>query len=414
MPARKVRGQTRLLGPPLPDVGGILEALVRLAEQRMLSVLLARVLPPDLLKRELRARVPRSLAAGAPHELLAQVGANLALAEPGIGTALAEALHDRLAWDREPASPAEWEQARRERPLEALWLAAISGTKSVRKSFRGFAAECLRTYRASPACPAPSWEYVDFVLATAASTASEVEYAERRAEDAERRADGARAKVEDLREELRRLRREDAELRALQAEGRRRIASLEDELRQASTQPASGRLEELERRLRKAEQERSHLAHERERLQEKLARRPAAAAVAAPALRPAVPVAGPAAAPLAPTAASERLPSYEEIARDDNPRRRVLRQVLRKMVKKGKIGGAHTDSVNVYRGVPDHDKGVAKEVLNLLSREGFLIAKTTVTDLHVSLSPERLSEILAMVEGHVSNPRLERWIETSG
>jgi DNA-directed RNA polymerase specialized sigma54-like protein len=86
----------------------------------------------------------------------------------------------------------------------------------------------------------------------------------------------------------------------------------------------------------------------------------------------------------------------------------VLRQVLRKLYKKGKIGSSHTHQDNVYRGVADHEKGIAKELVDLLYREGFLMPKPTATDPHVSLNPERVPEVRAIIAGEVANPRLLR------
>jgi hypothetical protein len=99
------------------------------------------------------------------------------------------------------------------------------------------------------------------------------------------------------------------------------------------------------------------------------------------------------------------------IADDTNPRRRVLRQMLKKLFKKGKIGASHTHEDNVYRGVADHDKGLAKEAMDLLYREGLLMPKPTTTDPHVSLRPDRTAEVRAIVAGEIKNPRLARFVE---
>jgi hypothetical protein len=85
--------------------------------------------------------------------------------------------------------------------------------------------------------------------------------------------------------------------------------------------------------------------------------------------------------------------------------------MLRKLFKKGKIGASHTHEDNVYRGVADHEKGIAKAAMDLLYREGFLVPKPTATDPHVSLSPERTPEVRAIVSGRITNPRLRRFVE---
>jgi hypothetical protein len=89
----------------------------------------------------------------------------------------------------------------------------------------------------------------------------------------------------------------------------------------------------------------------------------------------------------------------------------VLRQILRKLFKKGKIGASHTHQDNVYRGLPDHDKGIAKQAMDLLYREGLLMPKPTATDPHVSLAPDKTTESRAIIAGEIENPRLRRWIE---
>jgi hypothetical protein len=85
--------------------------------------------------------------------------------------------------------------------------------------------------------------------------------------------------------------------------------------------------------------------------------------------------------------------------------------MLKKLFKKGKIGASHTHEDNVYRGVADHEKGIAKEAMDLLYREALLVPKPTATDPHVSLSPERTAEIQAIIAGEIQNPRLRRWAQ---
>jgi hypothetical protein len=85
--------------------------------------------------------------------------------------------------------------------------------------------------------------------------------------------------------------------------------------------------------------------------------------------------------------------------------------MLRKLVAKGKIGASHTHEDNVYRGVADHEKGFAKEAIDILYREGYLVPKPTATDPHVSLSPDRIPDVEAIISGAVNNPRLQRFVE---
>ncbi len=164
------------------------------------------------------------------------------------------------------------------------------------------------------------------------------------------------------------------------------------------------RLEELERRARRAEKEREHALAELERHRARRAEREAPPALPEEIedLDEAEGVEG--------AAAAYDLPPHASVSQDPNPRRRVLRLIVRKLFQKSKIGAAHTHEDNVYRGVPDHDKGVAKEAMDLLYREGWLRPKPTVADPHVSLEPERLPEIRALIAGEVDNPRLRAFI----
>jgi hypothetical protein len=162
------------------------------------------------------------------------------------------------------------------------------------------------------------------------------------------------------------------------------------------------RADELERKLRKAEKEREHLQRELARMQDERTPTPRP---------PDEMLSGSGADEAVLDESALQLHSEPSLSDDPNPRRRLLRQMLRKLVKKGKIGASHTHEDNVYRGVADHEKGIAKEVMDLLYREGFLVPKPTVTDPHVSLRPERLAEVRAIVAGELTNQRLRRFVE---
>ncbi len=388
-PAR--RGASKRRRDPLtPDQ--IWKVVDRLARARAFYTLVRGALPLPLLKRYLKHAMPQRSAREMPTEVWASLAAAIALDDATFGASLAGTLNEQLAWDREPADLDAWWRLVRERPLEALWMAALSETKAVRKEFPHIVEHCLENWRQSPECAPPTWEYVEALLDVQAINARELREAEKRADDAERKQGADRERLEELREELKRLRRENAELRAEKAEAERRAARAAP----AAPSPDLARMEELERRLRKAEKENEHLRRENDRL----------ASVPLDVIMP-VPVPDPAegGTPDAPE------PSDNSIATDLNPRRRVLRQMLRRLVKKGKIGAAHTHEDNVYRGIADHEKGFAKETIDLLYREGFLMPKPTATDPHVSISPERMAEVRGIIAGRVSNARLLRFFE---
>jgi hypothetical protein len=374
----------------------VLQAFDRLFRAKALQMLLRGALPPTLIRRLLRPAFGKDPSLRLPDEAWASVAAKFALDTPDVGLVLAEALGDRLGWDREPARSEDWERLAEERPLEALWLGALSEDKAVRKGFPKLAAAALRAFAASPACPRPSWEFMEILLDLQASAVRDLDHLLKAGEDLARRVDAERQRSEDLREELKRLRRENAELRAERAAAEKRATAAAEVRAHASDSLAGARLEAVERKLRKAEKEAEHLRRELERKDD------------APTLDP--PVAASAPAPLA-VLVEPRGPT---IADDPNPRRRVLRQMLKKLFKKGKIGASHTHEDNVYRGVADHDKGLAKEAMDILYREGLLMPKPTTTDPHVSLRPERTAEVRAIVAGQIENPRLARFVEETG
>lgn len=106
-------------------------------------------------------------------------------------------------------------------------------------------------------------------------------------------------------------------------------------------------------------------------------------------------------------------PSGPSLAIDDDacPRRRHARRVLRRLLQKGKIGGHHTEIGHFTRGLPDHEKSDAKEVVEALLRAGILVEKPSVGQRHISLNREALPEIHALIErGDTADPQLaEAW-----
>jgi hypothetical protein len=267
MATTKAARQTRALATrPLPPPLRVGEALVRLAREKALQTLVRGALPPALLKRLLLLRhaLPRGAAASMPEEIWAGLASGVALEDPVTAMEVAQGLHDRLGWDQEPAAE-DWSRLAAERPLEALWMAALSETRSVRKSFPAFAAECLRIFRASPACTPPSWDFVDSILDFHSATVRALGESERRLEDETRKLEAERERLTELREELKRLRRETSELRGEKARVERRVQALEAAAREPSPRDAD-RIEDLERRLRKSEKEREHIRRELERV----------------------------------------------------------------------------------------------------------------------------------------------------
>lgn len=367
------------------DRAGALQTLVRGAiPAPELQALIARALPED---------APGEL----PEEVWAGLASGMAASDGTFATALAERLHDHLAWDAPPGPALDgWWPVVVDRPLEALWMAALSDAREVRDEFEHLAWHCVENFRNSPEDTPPSWEFVEGVLAVQARTTAALAEVERRAADAERRAEAARQRQDELRGQLKKLRRENSELRSELARERAQAPS-EGPARDAGREE---RVERLERQLRKLEKERTHLARKLDRHE---------GAAISPRSDEPLPVPPPEPPSPAPDGAGADAPP--PLRADPEPRRRALRFILRKLLKKSKIGAAHTHEDNLYRGLPDHQKGLAKQVIDLLYREGFLVPKPTASDPHVSLAPERLADAREIVAGRVANPRLADFVQ---
>jgi hypothetical protein len=77
-----------------------------------------------------------------------------------------------------------------------------------------------------------------------------------------------------------------------------------------------------------------------------------------------------------------------------------LKQViLRKLFRRRMIGGKHTAFEHVTAGIPKHLHGDAKKAAEALIKEGLIIPKPTSYGLQISLNPQRIGEIIRIVEG---------------
>ncbi len=70
----------------------------------------------------------------------------------------------------------------------------------------------------------------------------------------------------------------------------------------------------------------------------------------------------------------------------------VKATILFKLFRKGKIGGAHTALRNASKGMKEDSK-IIKKSIEELNKEGFLLAKKSTGEIHVSLNPHRINEI---------------------
>lgn len=70
----------------------------------------------------------------------------------------------------------------------------------------------------------------------------------------------------------------------------------------------------------------------------------------------------------------------------------IKANILLKLFRRGKIGGAHTELRNAIKGMKEDQKQVKKAVEEL-NKEGFLSAKPSTGEIHVSLNSHRIQEI---------------------
>ena len=72
--------------------------------------------------------------------------------------------------------------------------------------------------------------------------------------------------------------------------------------------------------------------------------------------------------------------------------------ILRKLYRHRIIGGKHTAVEHLTKGLPKHIVGEAKEAVNEFIKERLILAKSTSYGLQVSLNPEKIEEIMKIIE----------------
>ena len=75
--------------------------------------------------------------------------------------------------------------------------------------------------------------------------------------------------------------------------------------------------------------------------------------------------------------------------------------VMLKLFRKGKIGGSHTALRNAYKGMKEDFKTIKKAVEEL-NKEGFLLAKKSTGEIHVSLNAHRINEIKEYIREYLN------------
>ena len=73
--------------------------------------------------------------------------------------------------------------------------------------------------------------------------------------------------------------------------------------------------------------------------------------------------------------------------------------ILRKLRRRGYIGGRHTSIVNLPKGLPADLRGEAKAAVKELVQDDLILAKPTHDGLHVSLNPRKMDEINSLLYG---------------
>jgi hypothetical protein len=84
--------------------------------------------------------------------------------------------------------------------------------------------------------------------------------------------------------------------------------------------------------------------------------------------------------------------------KDPAEKNRIKATIFDKLNRRGKWGPIHTSKENALKGIPSHDVGAAKDLLEDAIKDGFLISKPTSYGDQVSLNFERKEEIMAIIE----------------
>jgi hypothetical protein len=89
----------------------------------------------------------------------------------------------------------------------------------------------------------------------------------------------------------------------------------------------------------------------------------------------------------------ETLPSRSLTNRD------LVARLLRRMKAKTLIGACHGPFEQIYKGVPEQDKGRAKEILEQLGKLGVIRFKGSIIGIRVSLEPRRMPVVDLLING---------------
>lgn len=90
----------------------------------------------------------------------------------------------------------------------------------------------------------------------------------------------------------------------------------------------------------------------------------------------------------------------------------IVARILKRMKSKALIGECHGPADKICKGFPDHDKGRAKEAVELLCKAGVLRKKPTLIGARLSIEPKFVSTVDAVVWNKKTNiPALDEWMK---
>ena len=78
------------------------------------------------------------------------------------------------------------------------------------------------------------------------------------------------------------------------------------------------------------------------------------------------------------------------------------RTILKRLYRRRIIGGKHTAIEHLTAGISGHLIGEAKRTIAELVKKGYLLPKPTSYGLQISINPEKMPEILEIIEGGYS------------
>jgi len=84
----------------------------------------------------------------------------------------------------------------------------------------------------------------------------------------------------------------------------------------------------------------------------------------------------------------------------------VKRYILSNLIERRIWGGKHTEIKNITKGLPDtflsdhKGKKTIKKVIKSLINDGWILAKKSTGEIHVSLNPRKTGEIKQFIENN--------------